>query len=65
MTRLLFRRLWQFAQWLGRSLAYRGRQSAICQGTLSNMQKSDNFGEFYYYRASNLLAYRAVTAAMC
>jgi hypothetical protein len=29
MTRLLIRRLWPFAQWLGRPLAYRGRHSAI------------------------------------
>jgi hypothetical protein len=63
-TRHLIRRLWQFAQRLGRPLAYRGRHSAICQGTLPGMPQPVDFGRFYHDRSSNLLAYRAVTAAL-
>jgi hypothetical protein len=65
MTRLLFPQLRQFALWLGRLLAYRGRHSAICQGTLSNMPKPANFNGFYYNLASNLLAYCTATALIC
>jgi hypothetical protein len=65
MTQRLIRRLWQFAQWLGGPLAYCGRHSAICQGTLPDMPQPAVFGGFYFDTASNLLAYRAVTAAIC
>jgi hypothetical protein len=53
-TRRLFPRLWQFAQWLGRPLAYRGRHSAICQGTLPGMPQTADLGGFYYDSALNL-----------
>jgi hypothetical protein len=40
-------RLWHFAQWLGRPLAYRGSPSAICQGALPNMPLLPDFGRFF------------------
>jgi hypothetical protein len=64
-TRLLIRRLWQFAQWLGRPLAYHGHHSAICQGTLPDMPQPADFGGFYFDPATDLLAYPAVTAVIC
>jgi hypothetical protein len=45
-TRPLIRRLWQFAHWLERPLAYRSRHSAICQGTLPDMPQPADFGGF-------------------
>jgi hypothetical protein len=45
-TRHLIRRLWHFAQWLGRPLAYRGRNSVICQGALPDTPQPEDFGGF-------------------
>jgi hypothetical protein len=65
VTRLLICQLWPFTQWLGRPLAYRGRHSVICQGSLPDMRQQADFGRFYYDPASNLLAYCAVKAVIC
>jgi hypothetical protein len=43
----------------------RPSQRAIFQGTLPGMPQLADFDGFYYDRSSNLLAYRAVTAAIC
>jgi hypothetical protein len=50
---------------IGRPLAFRCCHSAICQGTLPGMPQRADFGGFYYDRSSDLLAYHAVTAAIC
>jgi hypothetical protein len=47
MTQHLIRRLWHFAQWLGRPLVYRGHHSAICQGALPDMPQPADFGRFF------------------
>jgi hypothetical protein len=46
-------------------MVYTGHHSSICQWTLPDMPQPADFGGFYYDPASNLLAYRIVTAAMC
>jgi hypothetical protein len=48
MTQFLLYQLWQFAQWLERPLAFRGRQIAISQGTLPVMPQPADFGGFLY-----------------
>jgi hypothetical protein len=50
-TRHLLCRLWHFAQWLGRPLAYHAVASVICQqsaqGALPNMPQLADFGGFF------------------
>jgi hypothetical protein len=65
MTQHLIRRLWQLVQRLGRLLAYRAVTATIGQGTLPGMPQPADFGGFYYYQSTNILAYSAVTAAIC
>jgi hypothetical protein len=51
MTWHLIWRLWHFAQWLGRQLAYRAVTFAICQrsaqGALPDMPQPADFGVFF------------------
>jgi hypothetical protein len=42
-TRHLIRQLWHFTQWLCQLLSYRGRHSAICQGSLPDMPQPADF----------------------